>query len=146
MSMTFEEAIAQLRDLRIDRKAFEDPEDPGDVFTRDIEALDTILREWDRMPTWVDCNERMPENAGKPGAFCAKHLIMTKFGITEGWFNPDFDCWFALVWFYTSRFLEEEISMERADVPKVCRLPKSYVTHWRRFPDSPHGGGTYEKD
>ena len=91
------------------------------------------LADW--LPVWVDCDEEMPKNADKPGAFCEKYLIMTKFGVTEGWFNPDFDCWFALVWFYTSRFLEEEISMKRADVPKVCQLPKSYVTHWMPLPD-----------
>lgn len=118
----------------------------GDESTKQLLHWLEDYKRLQSVSSWIPCNERMPENAGKPGAFCAKHLIMKKFGITEGWFNPDFDCWFALVWFYTSRFLDEEISMERADVPKVCRLPKSYVSHWRDFPDSPHRGDAYEKD
>lgn len=38
---------------------------------------------------WIPVSERLPENAKHKGAFCPKYYVMTEFGQTEGWYNPD---------------------------------------------------------
>ena len=86
---------------------------------------------------WVKCSDRLPDNAYEPGAFCPRCFVKTRYGVTEGWFNPDYDVWFVLIWYYTRRYLEHEISLERGDVPKVCTMMKSDVTHWMPLPDMP---------
>ena len=81
---------------------------------------------------WIPCSERLPENAKHKGAFCPKYWVMTKYGQTIGWYNPDFESWFVLSWFITSRYLESDIDFDRADVPKVVKAPlkTGIVTAW----------------
>lgn len=88
---------------------------------------------------WIPCSERMPENAKVKGGFCPKYQIMTAYGVTEGWYNPDQDGWYALFWFMTDRFIETEISFERGDVPKLIFIPydgNKIVTAWKPLPES----------
>lgn len=85
---------------------------------------------------WIPCKERLPENANHLGAFCPKYNVKTKYGETIGWYNPDFESWFVLIWFMTDRCLTEEIDLERGDVPRVVRasLEHDIVSHWKLIP------------
>lgn len=86
---------------------------------------------------WIPVEERLPENAQHKGAFCPKYDVMTKYGKTEGWYNPDFASWYVLIWFMTDRFLESEIDFERGDVPKVVKVPltvEGIVLAWKPLP------------
>jgi hypothetical protein len=106
------------------------------------ETPEEAAKAWNtRASGWIPCSERMPENADDPGAFCPKYYVKTRYGVTEGWYNPDFDVWFVLIWYYTRRFLDHEISLERGDVPKVCAMMKSDVTHWMPLPAPPETEG-----
>lgn len=85
---------------------------------------------------WVPVEERLPKNAKHKGAFCPKYQVNTKFGVTEGWYNPDVESWYLLMWFMTERYLEQEIDFKRGDVPKIVRVPKecNIVFAWREKP------------
>lgn len=86
---------------------------------------------------WIPVEERLPENAKHKGAFCPKYQVSTKFGVTEGWYNPDVESWYLLIWFMTERYLEQEIDFKRGDIPKIVRAPKecNIVFAWRDKPD-----------
>jgi hypothetical protein len=91
-----------------------------------------------RFPTavgWISVKDRLPENAEHLGSFCPRYQVMTKYCITEGWYNPDKGCWYTLVWFLIGRFDEDDIDMERGDIPRVSS--KIEVTHWRPMPEPP---------
>ena len=82
---------------------------------------------------WVPVSERLPENAKHKGAFCPKYYVMTEFGQTEGWYNPDVGCWYVLLWFMDARFEKWNISIERGDVPKLVKnVP---VVAWMPLPE-----------
>ena len=84
---------------------------------------------------WIPITERLPENAKHKGAFCPKYYVMTEYGATEGWYNPDVKCWYVLLWFMDEQFKEWNINLDRGDVPKLVKnvpviawmpLPKLY--------------------
>lgn len=85
---------------------------------------------------WIPVTERLPENAAHLGAFCPRHMVMTKYGVTEGWYNPDKESWFILFWFMTERLLEHEISFGSGDVPRMLKVPihTGVVTAWMPLP------------
>ena len=87
----------------------------------------------------ISVEDRLPENSKKEGAFCPRYFVMTKYGESFGWYNPNFKSWFVLFWFFTDRLLEEEIDFERADVPKIVKVPDGVVTHWMPLPQMPKG-------
>lgn len=72
---------------------------------------------------WISVEKEFPPNAKHKGAFCPKYRVMTKYGVTEGWYNPDSESWYVLIWFMTDRYLESEIDFDRGDKPKIVRLP-----------------------
>lgn len=72
---------------------------------------------------WIPVECELPPNAKHKGDFCPKVRVMTKLGETYGWYNPDCESWYILVWFMTDRYLDSEISFERGDKPKIVRLP-----------------------
>lgn len=86
---------------------------------------------------WIPCSERLPKNAYEKGTICPRYYIMTKYGVTEGWYNPDFNSWYVLIWFMTGRCINEEIDLERGDVPKVVKVPleSGIVTAWQPLPE-----------
>lgn len=88
---------------------------------------------------WISVKDRLPENSKKEGAFCPRYFVMTKYGESFGWYNPNFKSWFVLFWFFTDRLLEKEIDFERADVPKIVKVPDGVVTHWMSLPQPPKG-------
>ena len=72
---------------------------------------------------WIPVWRELPPNAKHKGAFCPKVRVMTKFGETYGWYNPDRESWYVLAWFTTDRYLDSEINFDRGDKPKIVRLP-----------------------
>lgn len=86
-------------------------------------------------PKWISVKDRMPENADHPGSFCPRYQVMTKYGMTEGWYNPDKGCWYTLCWFLIGRYDEDDIDMERGDIPRIT--DKLDVTHWMPLPEPP---------
>ena len=72
---------------------------------------------------WIPVDRELPPNAKHEGAFCPKYQVMTKYGVTEGWYNPDAEGWYVLIWFMTDRYLESEIDFDKGDNPKIVFLP-----------------------
>lgn len=91
---------------------------------------------------WIPVERELPPNAKHKGAFCPKVRVMTKFGETCGWYNPDCESWYILVWFMTERYLDSDIDFERGDKPKIVRLPdevndtKHILVAWQPLPES----------
>ena len=58
---------------------------------------------------------------------------MTEYGVTEGWYNPDVKCWYALLWFMDGRFEEWNINIDKGDIPKLVKnVP---VIAWMPLPE-----------
>ena len=72
---------------------------------------------------WIPVGRELPPNAKHKGTFCPKYQVMTKYGVTEGWYNPDAEGWYVLIWFMTDRYLESEIDFDKGDNPKIVFLP-----------------------
>lgn len=72
---------------------------------------------------WIPVDKELPPNAKHKGALCPRYQVMTKYGVTEGWYNPDRESWYVLIWFMGNDHLESEIDFEHGDVPKILRLP-----------------------
>ena len=66
---------------------------------------------------------------------------MTKYGVTEGWYNADDEGWYVLIWFMTERYKDSEVDLDMGDVPKVVFLPdevnnaRHILTAWRPLPE-----------
>lgn len=88
-----------------------------------------------KQTAWIPCSDRLPDNAQHKGAFCPMYQVMTKYGVTEGWYNPDCESWYVLFWFRTTRFHETDIDF-RGDIPKVVKIPlkAEIVTAWQPLP------------
>lgn len=90
---------------------------------------------------WIPVEERLPENAKHKGALCPRYQLMTKYGVTEGWYNPDLESWYILIWFMTERYLDSEIDFERGTWPKIVRCENKVndrhgiVMEWRPLPE-----------
>lgn len=90
---------------------------------------------------WIPVEKELPPNAKHKGALCPRYQLKTKYGVTEGWYNPDLESWFVLVWFMTERCLESEIDFDRGAHPKIVRCENkvndrnSVVTAWRPRPE-----------
>ena len=90
---------------------------------------------------WIPVGERLPENAKHKGALCPRYQLMTKYGVTEGWYNPDLESWYILIWFMTERYLDSEIDFKRGTWPKIVRCENkvndrhSIVMAWRPLPE-----------
>ena len=90
---------------------------------------------------WISVEEQLPENAKHKGALCPRYQLMTKHGVTEGWYNPDLESWYILIWFMTERYLDSEIYFERGTWPKIVRCENkvndrhSIVMAWRPLPE-----------
>lgn len=90
----------------------------------------------DGQPTvysWISVKERLPPNADHLNAFCPRYFVQTKYGRSEGWYNPNEGCWYTLVWFLIGRYTEDDIDMERGDIPRISN--KIEVTNWMPMPE-----------
>lgn len=90
---------------------------------------------------WISVERELPPNAKYKGALCPRYQLDTKYGVTEGWYNPDLESWFVLVWFMTERYLNGEIDFENGAHPKIVRCENEVnekhriVLAWRPFPE-----------
>lgn len=50
--------------------------------------------------------EDLPTNAKDLGAICPKYDVMTQYGKTIGWYSPDHNAWYILVWLITPKLLK----------------------------------------
>ena len=88
---------------------------------------------------WIPVDRELPPNAKHKGAFCPKYQVMTKYGVTEGWYNPDAEGWYVLIWFMTDRYLESEIDFDKGDNPKIVFLTdevnskRNILTAWKEM-------------
>ena len=100
------------------------------------EALDMAIEALKR-ECWIPVKERLPENAKHKGAFCPRYQVMTKYGVTEGWYNPDVEGRYVLIWFMTERVLTSEIDLKRGTYPKIVMAPidTKIVTAWMPLPE-----------
>ena len=110
---------------------------------RMAERIEKIIRKH-MNDGWIPVERELPPNAKHKGAFCPKVRVMTKFGETCGWYNPDCESWYILVWFMTERYLDSDIDFERGDKPKIVRLPdevndtKHILVAWQPLPEPYH--------
>lgn len=124
-------------------KILEEIEDLQDISGWNLQAFQGILEIIHKHMNggWIPVERELPPNAKHKGAFCPKVRVMTKFGETYGWYNPDCESWYILVWFMTERYLDSEIDFERGDKPKIVRLPdevndtKHILVAWRPLPE-----------
>ena len=90
---------------------------------------------------WMPVERELPPNAKHKGTLCPRCQLDTKYGVTEGWYNPDLESWFVLIWFMTERYLDSEIDFERGVHPKIVRCENEVnekhriVLAWRPFPE-----------
>lgn len=90
---------------------------------------------------WIPVEQELPPNSKHKGALCPRYQVMTKYGVTEGWYNPDYESWYILCWFMGADYLETEIDFEKGTYPKVVRCENSVndkhgiVIAWRPPPD-----------
>ena len=93
---------------------------------------------------WIPVERELPPNAKYKGALCPRYQLDTKYGVTEGWYNPDLESWFVLVWFMTERYLNGEIDFENGAHPKIVRCENEVnekhriVLAWRPLPEPYH--------
>lgn len=100
-----------------------------------LEARDIIRKHMN--DGWIPVDRKLPPNANHKGALCPRYQVMTKYGVTEGWYNPDYESWFCLLWFMDKKFTKEYIDFERGDVPKVVQIEKGIdiVLAWMPLPE-----------
>ena len=107
---------------------------------RMAERIEEIIRKH-MNDGWIPVKRNLPPNAKHEGALCPRYQVMTKYGVTEGWYNPDLESWFVLVWFMTERYLDSEIDFERGVHPKIVRCENEVnekhriVLAWRPLPE-----------
>ena len=93
---------------------------------------------------WIPVEQELPPNSKHKGAFCPRYQVMTKYGVTEGWYNPDYESWYILCWFMGNDHLKHEIDFERGTFPKVVRCENSVndkhgiVIAWQPLPEPYH--------
>ena len=102
-------------------------------------SVDIIRRHMD--DGWISVDRELPLNAYYKGKLCPRYQLATKYGVTEGWYNPDLKSWYVLIWFMTERFLNSEINFEKGACPKIVRCENEVnekhkiVLAWRPFPE-----------
>ena len=102
-------------------------------FNRDIEYLKDFIRKH-MNDGWIPVEERLPEDDGE---YCTQCQIMTKYGVTEGWYHPNENVWYVLLW----RHLREngEIDFEKGDIPTLelinPEIRTDIIIAWMPLPD-----------
>ena len=90
---------------------------------------------------WIPVERELPPNAKYKRALCPRYQLDTKYGVTEGWYNPDLESWFVLAWFMTERCLDSEMDFKRGAHPKIVRCENEVnekhriVLAWRPLPE-----------
>lgn len=102
-----------------------------------LKEVKDVLNNQSNADRWIPCSERLPENAKHKGSFCPRYEVNTKYGVTQGWYNPDVESWYCLFWFLLGIYDENDINFERGDIPKVVKISKNtdIVTAWKPLPE-----------
>lgn len=91
---------------------------------------------------WIPVDKELPPNTRDGKSLCIRCLISTKYGVTEGWYNPFLESWYVLLWFMTKRYLNSEIDLERGACPNIVQVRNeanekyNIVLAWRPIPKS----------
>ena len=91
---------------------------------------------------WIPVDKELPPNTRDGKALCLRCLVSTKYGVTEGWYNPFLESWYVLLWFMTKRYLNSEIDLKRGDCPNIVKVRNevnekyNIVLAWRPIPKS----------
>lgn len=86
---------------------------------------------------WIPVEEKLPEDDGE---YCTQYQIMTKYGVTEGWYHPNENVWYVLLW----RHLREngEIDFEKGDIPTLelinPEIRTDIIIAWMPLPEPYH--------
>ena len=99
-----------------------------DIFEQTYEPADAHTAS-----QWHMVEDELPPNAKHPGAFCPKVRVLTRWGVTDGWFNPDMGrngLWCVLLWFFMGTWKEDDIDFERGDRPKMVWLSQDDIIAW----------------
>lgn len=98
-------------------------------------------------PQWIPVAERFPENASHTEAHYTMCMVMTKYGVTEGWYNQDRESWFILFWYIKPRFQERDIDFVRGYIPRLVKIPlhNGIITAWMPLPE-PYDPEDIEKE
>ena len=124
-------------------KILEEIENLQDISGWDLQTVQGILEIIRKHMNdgWIPVERELPPNAKYKGALCPRYQLDTKYGVTEGWYNPDLESWFVFVWFMTERCLNGEIDFENGAHPKIVRCENEVnekhriVLAWRPFPE-----------
>ena len=90
---------------------------------------------------WIPVERELPPNAKHKRELCPRYQLDTKYGVTEGWYNPDLESWLVLAWFMTERCLDSEMDFKRGAHPKIVRCENEVnekhriVLAWRPLPE-----------
>ena len=107
-----------------------------------------VAKKYRKNDGWIPVERELPPNAKQKGVLCPRCQIMTKYGITEGWYNPDYESWFCLFWFMDNKFTNAYIDFEHGDVPKMVKIEKGIdlVQAWRHLPEpyKPEGSDNHD--
>lgn len=112
----------------------------GDTRFITVSLVEEIIRKH-MTDGWIPVEQELPPNSKHKGALCPRYQVMTKYGVTEGWYNPDYESWYILCWFMGNDHLKHEIDFERGTFPKVVRCENSVndkhgiVIAWRPLPE-----------
>lgn len=128
-----------MEEIKTEKKKHWDPADESDkiigwCFDKCMDIVRNHLND-----RWIPVDRELPPNAKHKGAFCPKYQVMTKYGVTEGWYNPDAEGWYVLIWFMTDRYLESEIDFDKGDNPKIVFLTdevnskRNILTAWKEM-------------
>ena len=140
-----EKILEEIEQKQVILKPFDAEDRPTGIINVDI--VKEIIRKHIN-DGWIPVDRELPPNAKHKGALCPRYQVMTKYGVTEGWYNPDVKSWYCLFWFLLGRYDEllgrydeTDIDFEKGDKPKVIRVPDGtgIVVAWKE-PSEPWEG------
>lgn len=133
-----EKILEEISQKQVMLKPFDGEERPTGIINVDV--VKEIIRKH-MNDGWVPVDKELPPNAKYKGALCPRYQLNTKYGVTEGWYNPEFKSWYVLIWFMSERYLKSDIDFEKGAHPKIVRCENkvndrnSIVTAWRPLPE-----------
>ena len=117
---------------------FEDTNPIDEGFNLGIDRSIQLISSQPKVGEWIPVSERLPENAKHKGSLCHRCLVKTKYGVTEGWYNPDTESWYCIFWFLIGRYDETDIDFEKGDKPKILKITADEagdVLAWQPLPE-----------
>ena len=98
-----------------------------------LEAQDIIRKHMN--DGWFSVEEQLPPEDDEE--YCVRYQVMTKYGVTEGWYRPNENVWYILLWRYLSE--NGEINFKKGDIPTIelinPKIDTDIVIAWRSLPE-----------